>query len=74
MLLSKATVLIMLGLIGGRVLVGFMCLDLGLYLFVKIVCKDFYYWLPLNGFMEFVASVLTRVIVKLVADFTCIGE
>ena len=74
MLLAKASVLIMLGLVRRGLPVVYVCLDLGLYLFVKIVRNDFYYWLPLSGVVEFIASVLARVIVKLVADFTCIVQ
>ena len=74
MILVRALILLLLGRLYKTLLVGYVCLDLGFYLFVKIVRDDFYYWLPLSGAAEITISVLARVIVKLLADFTCIGE
>ena len=40
------------------------------YLGYKIVRKDFMYWVQAEGVMDFVVSLLTRVIVKVVVDFS----
>jgi hypothetical protein len=46
--------------------------DLGLYILVKIMRGDFWYWMPTGGNMEVVSSIGFRVIVKIIVDFTSI--
>ena len=67
----------MLVLIGleSRSLAGlYFCTDLGLYLLIKILRDDFYYWLPLDGLMAVIVSLLCRIVIKVVTDFTSICE
>ena len=52
----------------------YMLVDLGLYLFYKIIRADFYYWMPIEGCLEICGSLLARIMVKVVADFTSLGE
>jgi hypothetical protein len=44
--------------------------DMGLYLLQKIIRQDFMYFLPLPRPVAFPVSVLVRIIVKVIADFT----
>jgi hypothetical protein len=70
MLLIRCTTIVLLGLIGGSWVFLYIGADLGLYILVKILRGDFWYFLPLGGNTEIMASILFRVIVKLIVDFT----
>ena len=70
MLLVRALVLVMLGLVSQSAALLYVCFDMGLYLLFKIVRGDFFYWLPLNGFLEIIASLLVRIISKVIVDYT----
>jgi hypothetical protein len=48
--------------------------DLGLYMLVKILRGDFWYWLPFGGNTEIFSSIIARVIVKIILDFTSIAH
>jgi hypothetical protein len=41
---------------------------------VKLLRGDFWYWVPLGGKAEILCSIVTRVVVKVVADFTSIVQ
>jgi hypothetical protein len=47
---------------------------LGIYLVVKILIGDFWYWLPAGGMVEILSSFVFRVLVKVVTDFTSIPQ
>jgi hypothetical protein len=70
MLLIRCTTIVLLALIGGNWAFLYIGADLGLYLLVKILRGDFWYWIPLGGNIEIVSSILMRVIVKIIIDFT----
>jgi hypothetical protein len=70
MLLIRCTTIVLLGLIGGRWAFLYIGADLVLYLLVKILRGDFWYWVPLGGSVEIVNSIFVRVIVKIIVDFT----
>jgi hypothetical protein len=72
MLIIRCTTIVLLGLMGGRWVLLYIGADLGLYLLVKILRGDFWYWLPLGGNAEIVNSIVNRVIVKIITDFTLI--
>jgi hypothetical protein len=72
MLLIRCTTIVLLGLMGGSWVFLYIGADLGLYILVKILRGDFWYWLPLGGNIEIVFSILFRVIVKIIVDFTSI--
>jgi len=76
LLLVRGLTLVLLGLTGGRQLVFiFLFADLGFYLFVKIARGDFSYWIPVEGyFLQVVTSLLARVVVKVIMDFTSIVQ
>ena len=58
MLLIWSTTIVLLGLMGGSWAFLYIGADLGLYIFVKILRGDFWYWLPVRGNMEIVISIL----------------
>jgi hypothetical protein len=70
MLLMRCTTIVLLGLIGGKWAFLYIGFDLGLYILVKILRGDFWYWMPLGGKIEILNSILFRVIVKIIVDFT----
>ena len=70
MLFTRALILVMLGLVSQTAALVYLCFDMGLYLVFKLVRGDFYYWLPLDGFLGFVVSLIIRVIAKVIVDYT----
>ena len=74
MLLVRASVIALLGHVAKRVAIAYLLAEMGIYLVFKIGRGDFYYWLPLEGWMEVFFSLLARIVVKIVTDFTSNGE
>jgi hypothetical protein len=74
MLLIRCTTIVLLGLMGGSWAFLYIGVDLGLYLFVKILRGDFWYWIPVGGNIEIVSSIMCRVLVKIIVDFTSIAH
>ena len=74
MLLIRCLVLVLIGLERKTWAVLYICSDLGLYLLIKILRDDFYYWLPLDGWTAVIVSLLSRIVIKVVTDFTSICE
>jgi hypothetical protein len=74
MLLIRCTTIVLLGLMGGSWAFLYIGADLGLYLFVKILRGDFWYWIPLGGKTEIVSSILIGVCAKIIVDFTSIVQ
>jgi hypothetical protein len=74
MLLIRCTTIVLLGLIGGSWAFLYIGADLGLYLLVKILRGDFWYWIPLGGNIEVVSSISSRVVIKIITDFTSIAQ
>jgi hypothetical protein len=72
MLLIRCMTIILLGLMGGSWAFLYIGADLGLYNLVKILRGDFWYWIPAGGNAEIVSSIVDRVIVKILVDFTSI--
>jgi hypothetical protein len=70
MLLIRCTTIVLLGLIGGSWAFLYIGADLGLYLLVKILRGDFWYWIPLGSNLEIVNSIFCRVLAKIIVDFT----
>jgi hypothetical protein len=57
---------------GGSWVFLYIGADLGLYILVKILRGDFWFYIPLGGNIEIVSSIIFRVIVKIIVDFTSI--
>jgi hypothetical protein len=74
MLVIRCMTIVVLGLLGGRWVSLYVGADLGLYLFVKVLREDFWYWMPVGGNAEVVNSIVCRVVVKVVTDFTSIVQ
>jgi hypothetical protein len=74
LLLIRCTTIAVLGQLGGSWVVLYLACDLGLYIVVKILRGDFWYWIPLGGKTEIVNSIVCRLVVKLVTDFTSIVQ
>ena len=66
--------MVLIGMLGAKWALAYVAADLGLFLFIKIARGDFYYWFPLDGWALAVLSFLVRIIIKVVVDFTSIGE
>jgi hypothetical protein len=74
MLLIRCTTIVLLGLMGSSWAFLYIGTDLGLYMLVKILRGDFWYWIPLGGNIEIVNSIFFRVLVKIIVDFTSIVQ
>ena len=74
MILIRGLILVLLSQIDTTLVTAYLCFDLGFYLLVKVIRNDFYYWLPHDGFFEIPLSLIFRVVVKTVTDFTCIVQ
>jgi hypothetical protein len=74
MLLIRCTTIVLLGLLGGGWVFLYIGADLGLYLLVKMLRRDFWYFAPLGGNAEIVSSIFNRVIIKIIVDFTSIVQ
>jgi len=73
LLIVRCLTIVLLGLGGGKTMaMGFIFADLGLFILVKVIRMDFWYWVPAGGVMEIVCSTLARVMVKIITDFTSI--
>jgi hypothetical protein len=71
MLLTRCYSIVLMGLLGSKFAFAFVGADLGLYLLVKVLRKDFWYWLPLgNNKLELFSSLIARIMVKIITDFT----
>ena len=71
MLLIRCTTLVVLRSIGTLWMYGFLCFDLCLFLLVKMLRNDFWYWIPSASFFsEFLLSLSLRIGAKIVTDFT----
>lgn len=66
----KSILVVVLAAIAGVYVFLYIGGDLTLYLTIKILRADFSYFLPLHGWINFFVSALTRVVIKLVSDFT----
>jgi hypothetical protein len=74
MLLIRCTTIVLLGLMGSSWAFLYIGADLVLYMLVKILRGDFWYWIPFGGNGEIVSSILLRVLVKIIVDFTSIVQ
>jgi hypothetical protein len=74
MLLIRCMTIVLLGLMGGSWVALYIGGDLVLYLAVKLLRGDLWYWVPLGGKAEMLSSSVTRVLVKIVTDFTSIVQ
>jgi hypothetical protein len=48
--------------------------EVGAYLLYKLLRRDFYYWLRLEGVLSVIISLIVRTIAKVIVDFTVSGN
>jgi len=48
--------------------------ELGAYLLYKLLRRDFYYWLRLEGVLSVIMALIARTVVKVIVDFTVSGN
>ena len=60
----------LLAMVGGQWVLVYLASDMGLYFMYKILRRDLWHWVPLEGAASVVESVVERIMVKVLADFT----
>jgi len=70
LLLIRAFSAAMLMMVRKRYLAMYMAGDMALYLLQKVARGDFHHWFPLDGALGLLTSLLLRMIVKTITDFT----
>ena len=50
--------------------VKFFAAEVGVFLVYKILRRDFYWWIRVEGVLSVILSLLVRVVVKVISDFT----
>ena len=70
MLLVRALVIVMLGLVSYSAALIFVGTDIGLFILVKVIRDDFTYWIPIYGCLGAAFSFIERIMVKVIVDFT----
>ena len=60
----------LLAMVGGKWVLVYLVSDMGLYFMYKILRRDLWHWIPLEGAASVVESVLERLVVKVLVDFT----
>ena len=75
MLIVRALVLVILGLVSENLAIFYVCFDLGFYMLFKIFRGDFFTWLAVDGyFFEIMVSLLIRTTLKVIVDYTSNGK
>jgi hypothetical protein len=70
LLLVRSVSMALLAMVGGQWLLVYLVSDMGLYFAYKILRRDLWHWVPLQGAASVVQSVLERLVVKVLVDFT----
>ena len=70
LLLVRSVSMALLAMVGGRWVLVYLVSDMGLYFMYKILRGDLWHWIPLEGAAGVVESVLERLVVKVLVDFT----
>jgi hypothetical protein len=70
LLLVRSVSTALLALAGWRWIVGYLVGDMSLYFAYKLVRRDFLHWMPFEGALSVVESVVERFLVKVLVDFT----
>jgi hypothetical protein len=74
MLLARCFGVALLLQVAKSYLFGILGAEMGIFLAYKVLMGDLYHWLPVDGFAGFALSLLLRIIIKIVADFTGIVQ
>jgi hypothetical protein len=70
LLLVRALSMALLAMVGGKWALAYFVSDMGLYFGYRLVRKDLWHWIPVDGVGGVVAAVLERLVVKVLVDYT----
>jgi hypothetical protein len=70
LLLVRSVSTALLAMAGWRWIVGYLVGDMGLYFAYKLLRRDFWHWVPLEGALSVAESVVERFLVKVIVDYT----
>ncbi|GMI33215.1 hypothetical protein TeGR_g6242 [Tetraparma gracilis] len=70
LLLVRSVSMALLAMVGGPWVLVYLVSDMAMYFMYKILRCDLWHWIPLEGTASVVESVLERLIVKVLVDFT----
>ena len=70
LLLVRSMSMALLAMAGGRWVLVYLASDMGLYFAYKLLRRDLWHWIALEGAASVVESVLERLVVKVLVDFT----
>ena len=74
-ILVKGMSIVLIGMLGAKWAIAYIVADLVLYLVIKVLRGDFWYWIQCEGLLSsLLISLFARVMVKIIADFTSLGE
>jgi hypothetical protein len=74
LLLSRSFCAALLMLMEKKYFIWYSACDMGLYLLLKALRGDLAYWIPIDGALGFLVSLIARVGVKIIADYTGIVQ
>jgi hypothetical protein len=70
LLLVRSVSLALLAMVGSQWVLVYLVSDMGFYFTYKILRRDFWHWIPLEGAAELVVTVMERLVVKVLVSFT----
>jgi hypothetical protein len=70
LLLVRSVSMALLAMVGGQWVLVYLVSDMSLYFVYKLLRRDLWHWVALEGAASVVESVLERLIVKVLVDFT----
>jgi len=71
MLLNKCLSFSLLFMVRPKLVFQYCAFDMGMYILQKMARGDFFYWIDIGGVLVYAFSLVERVIVKVIVDFTC---
>ena len=74
MLLIRCMTIVILATLGIAWVFAYIGVDILIYFTVKLVRRDFWYWMPVGGKLEIISSLLARFLVKVITDFTALVQ
>ena len=70
LLLVRSLSMALLAIMGGPWIWAYIGSDMGLYFLYKMLRQDAWHWAPLEGVASVIESIVLRVVVKVLVDFT----
>jgi hypothetical protein len=70
LLLLRSLSIALLAMVGGQWVLYYVTADMGLYFMYKLLRRDAWHWVPLEGAASVLQSFLLRFFVKILVDFT----